>query len=352
MSFIEGLTKLLDDTSVSDVHLQQDTAVWCRRHGDMVAEPDLRPDSKDLKEVLKHRYVDDAVLSVQTKGGQDDYAFTLGQHRIRAHVWIARAVLNMSMRKLSGAIPSLEELGLPEATMDLANADSGLTLVVGATGSGKSTTLASMVNAINKDRKGHIVTLEDPIEYIHRDGLCRVRQREIGESGDCQTFAAGVIAAMREDPDVILVGEIKDAETVRAAFMAAQTGHLVLGTLHTNSATETIERLLAFFADSDRELAKSVLSSVLRGVVAQRLIKTLDGGRVLAAELMKVTQQIRANIRRGEIVSIEQAMETGQADGQITLNRSLETLVTTNRIARETALFAANKRELLEKRLG
>lgn len=355
MSLLTTLIDLMEQPNISDVHLSPDEPLWVRRNGDL-APLDSICQSTDLNQWLGMvRYKKDAPLKVvQSRGGQDDFAANLASTRIRCHAYVSKGQINVAVRKLSDAIPPLTQLGLPASLPPLLTYPSGLILVVGATGSGKSTTLASCIDHLNRSLNGHIVTLEDPVEYIHHDQRCRVRQRHVGpvdEGADCATFATGVTAAMREDPDVILVGEVRDQATMQACLSAAQTGHLVLATLHTNSAVESVERCLAFFPDRERELARSVLSSTLLGVVAQRLVKGTDGQRILAAEIMLCTQAIRANILQNQLTQITQTMEVGRSEGHLTMNQALEGLFKAQRITQDAALMASSKREELLKRL-
>ncbi len=352
-SFLEVLTELLAEEAISDVHLQIDHPIWVRRSGEMQIVRNSCVSAVDLNNWLQSRYKDASpVTRVLELGGQDDFALNLGNFRIRAHAWMSQGQLNVAVRRLSNDIPPMSSLGLPASVQRLIESPQGLVLVTGPTGSGKSTTLASMIDWLNANTQSHIITLEDPIEYVHKDRASRMRQRQIGEAGDCADFAAGVIGAMREDPDVILIGEMRDVETVEAALNAAQTGHLVLATLHTNSATETINRILAFFTESDRELARSVLASVLRGVVSQRLVRTKEGKRVLALEILMATQAIRVHITGGRNNLLIQEMSSGAIDGQLTLNQSLIKLFNEKIVDQETALMASNDRPALERLLG
>ncbi len=354
-NFLQMLSDQLADPQVSDLHLSPGTCVWVRKSGVLARVEDsesICTASAIDAWLSTMRYKDGPPMdAISAKGGQDDFAANLGGVRIRMHVFISRNQINIAARKLSTVIPSLDSLGLPPAFTRVMSAPTGLILVVGATGSGKSTTMASAIDHLNETTESHIVTLEDPVEYVHRDKKSRIRQREVGADGDCSSFGAGVTAAMREDPDIILVGEVRDAVTMAACLSAAQTGHLVFATLHTNSAYESIERALAFFPDSERELQRSVLSAVLRGVIAQRLIRATNGGRALAAELMVVTPAIRGNIAQNQLISIEQSMETGRSEGQLTMNMSLQLLFEQKRISRESALAASSRREFLEKRI-
>jgi twitching motility protein PilT len=354
-NFLQMLSDQLTDPQVSDLHLSPGDSLWVRKSGVLArveGSGGVCTTSAIDGWLATMRYKDGPPMdAIAAKGGQDDFAANLGGARIRMHVFVSRGQINIAARKLSTVIPSLDSLGLPPAFARVMSAPTGLILVVGATGSGKSTTMASAIDHLNATTDSHIVTLEDPVEYVHRDKKSRIRQREVGPDGDCSSFGAGVTAAMREDPDIILVGEVRDAVTMAACLSAAQTGHLVFATLHTNSAFESIERALAFFPDSERELQRSVLSAVLRGVMAQRLIRATAGGRALAAELMVVTPAVRGNIAQNQLVSIEQSMETGRSEGQMTMNMSLQMLVEQGRITRESALAASSRREFLEKRI-
>lgn len=354
-TFLQLLSNQLEDIQTSDLHICADENLWIRRAGDLlqVANSSSVVTNSELNSWLaSSRYKDTPCYeAIQDKGGQDDFASYLGGFRLRIHVYISRGKINVSARKLSTEIPLLESLGLPKEFHKVLSAPTGLILVVGATGSGKSTTLASALDHLNASIDGHIITLEDPVEFVHNSKRCRIRQRQVGGDSDCKTFADGVIASLREDPDIVLVGEVRDKATMEACLTASQTGHLVLATLHTNSAVETIERILSFYPESERNLARSVLSSVLRGVIAQRLVKKRDGGRVLAAELLISTPAIRANIAQNQLVQIEQTMETGRHEGQRTMNQSLVNLVENQIITRDEALAISSQREALEKRI-
>lgn len=354
MTLLQSIIGLLDQDTVSDVHLASNDSIWVRSEGDLVKTGFESPSHQLESWVSQSRYGGNPVMDkLMEKGGQDDYSCNLGKYRLRSHLFVSEGRYNLALRKLETVIPPFEKLGLPSSAQTLLTYPNGLVLVVGATGSGKSTTLASFVDQMNATIAGHIVTLEDPIEYIHTEKKCRVRQRQVGEGADCASFAAGVTAAMREDPDIILVGEVRDRLTMQACLSAAQTGHLVFATLHTNSATEAVERILSFYPESERDLAKSVLSAVLRGVLAQRLLKAVKPGRrVLAAELMLCTPAVRGNIATGQIQAIENHMETGLSEGQLTLNRCLSNLVKEGVITRDTALTASLKRKALESLLS
>jgi len=363
------LAEMLALPGLSDIHITLHTKpepqagsvesvdVWVRLSGVMTRVDALQAAQELLKRTLQEMHlssVDALHEQLRQSGGQKDLALGLASGaRLRSHVYLACGDIAMSMRLLPSRTPQIQELGLPASVPGLLTAHSGLIFICGGTGSGKTTTLAALIGHINDTQATNIVSLEDPIEYIHHDGRSRIRQRSIGANGDCASFAFGVVAAMREDPDVILVGEVRDHATMHTCLQAAQTGHLVLATLHTNSAPETIDRALAFYPDSERDLARSVLASSLRGIVAQRLLPRAGEPlkRVLAAEILLVTQAIRANIAAGQITQVAQTMETGRSVGQQTLNHHLAELVHNGLVSREDALAASTRPDMLTRAL-
>lgn len=356
--FLETLAALLEDPAISDIHLEAGAPIWVRKSGDLLRE-DKTTSEADLSHWLSSRYKDANIVAELAKlGGQDDFGLNVGRIRIRAHTFVSQSRLQVSLRRLASEIPPLNSLGLPSVVQDLIAASQGLILVTGPTGSGKSTSMASMVDRLNETTSSHIITLEEPIEYKYQDKRSRIRQRlvnarmSIDGEGDCISFSQGVIAGMREDPDIILVGEMRDYATVQAALSAAQTGHLVFGSVHTNGGMETVDRLLSFYQGTDRDLARSVLSATLIGVVSQRLLKTKDGSRVLAAEVLRNTTAVRTHIAQGQTHLISQELNTGLSAGQISLNRSLADLVRQGRVDAERALLTSNDRIALERELG
>jgi twitching motility protein PilT len=364
----DSLGELLALKGLSDIHLtlprsdseqtEPMTAdIWVRLSGVMqrLKAPAVWPEL--LQRTLQEMHLPD-LRSLQQElrqaGGQKDLALGLDSGvRLRSHVYLTGGQVALSMRLLPSQVPLVQDLGLPASVPGLLTSTSGLVFVCGGTGSGKTTTLAALVGRMNESQALNIVTLEDPIEYIHTNKRSRIQQRTIGPHGDCQSFSLGVVAAMREDPDVILVGEVRDHATMHACLQAAQTGHLVLATLHTNSAPETIDRALSFYQETERDLARSVLASSLRGIVAQRLLPRAEQAdkRVLAAEVLLVTQGIRANIAAGQITQVSQTMETGRSVGQQTLNHHLAELVTNGLVTREDALMASTRPDMLARAL-
>jgi pilus retraction protein PilT len=255
------------------------------------------------------------------------------------------------MRLLSTKIPSFQELGLPDVLSHLARRPNGLVLVTGPTGSGKSTTLAAMIDLINREKRVHIITLEDPIEYLHRHNLSIVNQREIGQ--DTQSFATALRAALREDPDVILVGEMRDLETIAIAITAAETGHLVFATLHTSSAAETIDRVIDVFPPSQQQQIRIQLANTIEGIVAQQLIPRIDRpGRVVALEILVATPAIRNLIREGKTFQIPSQLQTGARYGMQTLDMSLRLLYQKKMISKEEVLNRAHDPETIIRSIG
>jgi twitching motility protein PilT len=257
-----------------------------------------------------------------------------------------RTALGAAFRRIPTEIPSLESLGLPPIVGELVTKPRGLVLVTGPTGSGKSTTLAAMIDAINGTRDEHIMTVEDPIEFLHHHKRCLVNQRELGS--DATSFAAALKAALRQDPDVILVGEMRDLETISTALTAAETGHLVFATLHTQDAPQTIDRIIDVFPSEQQGQVRMMLSVALQGVLTQQLLPTADGaGRVVAVEALVPTAAVRNLIREGKTHQIYSAMQTGGAHGMVTMDAALAELVRTGRITRDTAMHRAGHAEEL-----
>jgi twitching motility protein PilT len=281
---------------------------------------------------------------------EDELDFSFGVQnlsRFRGNVYKQRGCVAMAIRQIPYEIVSVEKLGLPPIVNQLSERPRGLVLVTGPTGSGKSTTLAAMIDKVNRERRGHIITIEDPIEFIHRHQGCMINQREVG--ADTQSFRAALKYALRQDPDVILVGEMRDLETISAALTIAETGHLVLATLHTNSAAESINRIIDAFPAHQQSQVRAQLSFVLEGVVTQTLLpKTKGKGRVVAAEIMMCTPAIRAVIRDEKIHQIYSLMQAGKKHGMQTMNDALQMLYVKGEVTLEEALkHSGDPNELL-----
>jgi len=260
-----------------------------------------------------------------------------GKARFRLNVYFQRDAIGAAFRLIPQEIKPLEELGIPPRVADMARLPRGFVLVTGPTGSGKSTTLASLVDLANRDRADHIMTVEDPIEFLHQHKRCLVNQREVGE--DTKSFASALKHVLRQDPDIILVGELRDLETISIALTAAETGHLVFATLHTQDAPQTVERVVEVFPTNQQEQVRVMLAGALQGVVCQQLLPTADGkGRVAACEVMVATPAIRNLIRDGKTYQIYSAMQAGGRFGMQTMDQSLATLVERGYVSHELGL--------------
>lgn len=278
------------------------------------------------------------------QAGELDLALTASDVRCRINIYKVQGAYSMAIRLLADTIPSLANLGLPPAVLDFPHLSRGIVLVTGETGSGKSTTLAALLNQINHERSVHIVTLEDPIEYVYEPALASIDQREVGS--DTASFASGLRAVLRQDPDIILIGEMRDAETIEAALTAAETGHLVFATLHTASAAESIDRLVGVFSADQQPQIRMQLSTTLQAVLTQQLLPAKEGaGRVLACELMVVNAAMRNLIREGKTPQIANAIATSADDGSITFDNMLLRMVRAGHISQTTALAVAHDRD-------
>lgn len=281
------------------------------------------------------------------KVGELDAAGTFAGNRCRIHIFKQQGVPSVALRLLSEHIPDLGGLGLPPAVMELVNLHKGIVLVTGETGSGKSTTLAALIDKINHTHKSHIVTLEDPVEYIYKPDLCAINQREVGK--DTASFSEGLRASLREDPNVILIGEMRDKDTIETAITAAETGHLVFGTLHTGSASDSIDRMVQVFPEGLQNQIRLQLSMCLVAVITQQLVPKKGGGRSLAVEYMQVTDAVRNLIRSGNTPQIANAVATSAAIGGQTMDQALVRLVRSGDITKETALSYAHDEAYVKK---
>jgi twitching motility protein PilT len=329
--------------SASDLHLSAGLPPMIRVHGD-VRRINLPP--MEHKEV--HAMIYDIMNDSQRKEYEEnlecDFSFALpGLARFRVNAFVQQRGAGAVMRTIPSKILSLEDLNAPKVFEELAMTPRGLVLVTGPTGSGKSTTLAAMINHVNESVYGHILTVEDPIEFVHESKRCLINQREVGPM--TLSFNNALRSALREDPDVILVGELRDLETIRLALTAAETGHLVFGTLHTSSAAKTIDRIIDVFPASEKDMVRAMLSESLRAVISQSLLKTKDGkGRAAAHEIMIGTPAIRNLIREAKVAQMNSAIQTGGALGMQTLDQCLTDLVRKGRVSNvEARSVATNK---------
>jgi twitching motility protein PilT len=293
--------------------------------GDNVIEPNTKISTNDLKALLKDNCTEEEVKKFESTN-ELDAAVMLGGLRFRANFYKTLNGLAAVLRRVESKIPVMEDLNLPQVLFSLLDVHKGLVLVTGPTGSGKSTTLAAIINQINESRPSNIITIEDPVEFIHKDKKSIVSQREVGKQ--TESFARALKAALREDPDVILVGELRDLETIGMALTAAETGHLVFGTLHTSGAPNTVNRIIDVFPPEQQGQIRAQLAESLNMVVTQKLFKKKDGsGRVGAFEIMVCNPPIKNLIREGKIHQIPSVMQTGQREGMITMEKSIENLI-------------------------
>jgi twitching motility protein PilT len=324
----------------SDLHLSAGLPPMIRVHGD-VRRINVPP--------LEHRDVHGMIYDIMNDGQRKayeeslecDFSFAIpGLARFRVNAFNQDRGAAAVLRTIPSKVLTLEQLNAPKIFADLAMKPRGLVLVTGPTGSGKSTTLAAMINHLNESEYGHILTVEDPIEFVHESKKCLINQREVGPH--TMSFQNALRSALREDPDAILVGELRDLETIRLAMTAAETGHLVFGTLHTSSAAKTIDRIVDVFPAEEKEMIRAMLSESLQAVISQTLLKTKDGaGRVAAHEIMLGTPAIRTLIRDAKVAQMYSAIQTGQSMGMQTLDQNLTDLVRRNVISPSTARAAA-----------
>ena len=338
------------EKKASDLHITVAVPPMIRVNGSLqrMGEQSLTP--KDTIDIAQQMLSVKQLQELESKGELDLSYSNPGLGRFRVNIYKQRGSYGIAIRVVSLAIPTIEELGLPPILNELARKQRGLILVTGPTGSGKSTTLAAMVDYINKERSCHILTLEDPIEYLHKHGKSMVNQREIGN--DSVSFANALRSALRQDPDVILVGEMRDLETISIAVTAAETGHLVLSTLHTIGAAKTIDRIIDVFPPFQQQQIKVQLSTVLEGIISQQLLPKADGsGRIAALEVMVTNTAIKNLIREGKTHQIQSQIQTGGKQGMKTMDSSLSDLYRRGLISREAALTHAVDREMLERYL-
>ena len=329
---LESLLIIARDLGASDIHLSAGMPPMLRINGALQSLDHPALGNAQVRGMIDS-VLPETLRRIFGEGAACDFAFAnpeAGLGRYRANAYRQQRGVALALRPISEKVPSLESIGAPPIFKQLAEIDHGLVLVVGPTGSGKSTTLAAMAEHVNQTAPKHVLTIEDPVEFVYEPCQCLVTQREIGR--DTPSFSDALKAALREDPDVILLGEMRDLETIRLALTAAETGHLVLATLHTASAPQAIERIVDVFPGEERDLARTLLADVLRAVVAQQLVVRSDGeGRVAAHEILVGTPAVRNLIRENKTAQLVSVMQTGQQHGMQTMAQSLERL---GRIAR------------------
>ncbi|MEM0898045.1 MAG: type IV pilus twitching motility protein PilT [Verrucomicrobiota bacterium] len=349
LSHVDEYLKIGQKYECSDIHLATKAKPTWRRFGTL--QP-IWENAEELTaeqaEKLAHSFLPPKERKQLDDMGDVDFAYSNDFGRFRASVVKQRLGTDMCFRIINTKVRTMEDIGLPETIKPLTHFQNGLVLVTGSVGSGKSTTLASLVDYINKSRTDHIITLEDPIEYTFDSEQCHVNQREVHTH--TESFAKALRGALREDPDVIMVGEMRDLETISLAITAAETGHLVLGTLHTGNAARTLDRILDVFPNEQREQIRIMVSESLRGVISQQLIPRVDGkGRVMALELLINTPAVAANIRDGKTFMLAGTMQTGKNVGMVTMDDSLKELYNKGLITQEEALGRANDKEVMRK---
>lgn len=328
----------------SDLHLSAGLPPMIRVHGD-VRRINLPPMEHEAVHGMIYDIMNDSQRKDYEENLEVDFSFAIpGLARFRVNAFQQQRGAGAVMRTIPSKILSLEELNAPKIFAELSVLPRGLILVTGPTGSGKSTTLAAMVNHVNENLYGHILTVEDPIEFVHDAKRCLINQREVGPH--TLSFTNALRSALREDPDIILVGELRDLETIRLALTAAETGHLVFGTLHTSSAAKTIDRIIDVFPAAEKEMVRAMLSESLKAVISQSLLKTRDGaGRIAAHEIMIGTPAIRNLIREAKIAQMNAAIQTGASVGMQTLDQCLADLVRRNSISMAEARHAAANKD-------
>jgi twitching motility protein PilT len=339
---IRTLLELMVKKEASDLHLKVGSPPGLRVHGELIPIEGMSPlTPQDTSDYCDELLGTGGQRETYEKNLEVDFSYAVeGLSRFRVNLFHQRGSCGVVMRKIPFDIPPLDSMGFPNVVRELCAKPRGLVLVTGPTGSGKSTTLAAMIDHINRTEHGHILTLEDPIEFVHEDKKCFINQREIGV--DSKSFANALRSALREDPDVILVGEMRDLETIALAVTAAETGHLVFGTLHTTSAIQTVDRIIDVFPHDAQQQLRMQLSVVLQGVISQTLLAKQGGGRCCAQEIMVGTDAVRSLIREGKTQQLSNVLQTGQQYGMQTLEAHLVKLVRANLITAEDAVSKAN----------
>ena len=348
MSIVE-LLKLAHNNKASDVHITVGIPPVFRVNGKLIKVGNIDKLLPDDTKKIAYELLSEKQKEVLIEKGEVDFSYAIsGIGRFRVNVYSQRGTYSIAIRPIPLEIPTAHELGLPNIITDLAEKKRGLILITGPTGSGKSTTLATMIDHINITRSCHVLTLEDPIEYLHKHKNSIINQREIGY--DTESYATALRASLRQDPDVILIGEMRDLETISIAVTAAETGHLVLATLHTMSAVSTVDRIIDVFPSEQQQQIRIQLSSVLQGIVSQQLIKKNDSnGRVAAFEIMLCNQAVKNLIREGKSHQLMSSIQTGKKFGMISMDGYLAKLYRKGDISYDEALSHSVEREFLKK---
>jgi twitching motility protein PilT len=343
------ITELLIFTceqQASDLHISAGEPPMIRLDGD-IKKIKADPLTPEQCQTMLYDIMNDQQRNHFEEHSDIDFSLAMGNiARFRANIFRQQRGLGAVFRKIPATVLTLNQLGLPPVLAELCRKEKGLILVTGPTGSGKSTTLAAMVDFINSEKEGHILTVEDPIEFVHQSKKCIVNQREIG--GHTKSFAQALRAALREDPDIILVGEMRDLETIQLALTAAETGHLVFGTLHTSSAPKTVDRIIDVFPPNQQAQVRAMFSESIQAVVTQSLCKKVGGGRIAALEILIGTAAVRNLIREGKVHQIPSTMQTSQGVGMQTMDMALRDLFQKGQITRGTAVDKSGNPELIK----
>ena len=347
MTTIQQLLEEMVRRGASDLHLTAGVPPILRLDGELTPTEHeiLKP---EMTQQLAYSLMNDQQKKKFEQEKELDLSFGIpGLSRFRANAFLQRGCVGMALRTIPFEIRSFKELGLPPIIAELTSRPKGLVLVTGPTGCGKSTTLAAMIDRLNEDRKGHVITIEDPIEYVFAHKKCIVNQRQVGS--DTHTFVNALKYTLREDPDIVMIGEMRDLETIRAALIISETGHLSLATLHTNSAAESIHRIIDIFPAHQQPQVRAQLAFVIEGVITQQLLPRINGGRVVALEIMAATPAIRAMIRDEKVHQIQSLIQAGQKYGMQTMNQSLHHLYTTRQISLGMALSSSRDPDELKR---
>lgn len=348
MAKIDAFFKYMMENNCSDLHLSSGCKPLVRKHGEL-EEIKYQELTNEILQMLLFEILNEEQKKKFLEKKDLDFAYEIpGVARFRANYFYQKRGIAAVFRIIPSKILSAEELGLPQHVLKFANLSRGLVLVTGPTGSGKSTTLAAIIDYINRTRKDHILTIEDPVEFVHESKGCLVNHREVGSM--TESFSSALRAALREDPDVILVGEMRDLETIELAITAAETGHLVFGTLHTNSAPKTVDRIIDAFPSGQQAQIRTMLAESLKGVISQQLLKRADKpGRIAALEIMVVNSAISNLIREGKIFQIPSIMQTGKADGMQMMDQVIMDYLMNKIVSPEEAYLKSNDKKMFEK---
>ncbi len=343
---IENFLEEVIKRDASDLHLTVGVPPMLRIDGALRAIDGVPGLTDADVQALTYSILDDVQKDILDRDKEVDFSFTYGDlARFRANAYHQKGNVGLALRLIPVTIRNLTQLGMPKIVEKFTEYPRGLVLVTGPTGSGKSTTLAAMVDKINRERACHIITVEDPIEYTHNHHKSIIEQREVHY--DTRSFAAALRSVLREDPDVVLIGEMRDLETIAAAITIAETGHLVFATLHTNNAAQSVDRMIDVFPPHQQQQIRVQLSNILQGIVSQRLIPTIGGGRMAAAEILVVTSAVRNIIREQKTHQLEAVIQTGASEGMQAMDRTLASLIKTGRITLDEAKgYAIDEKEL------